>query len=39
METMDFGLIAEEGIECFVKGLEGQPIRLYYLFLLCVPHS
>ncbi len=31
METMDFGLIAgKEGIECFVKGLEGQPIRFYY---------
>jgi len=31
METMDFGLIAgRKGIECFVKGLEGQPIRFYY---------
>jgi adenine deaminase len=30
-ETMEFGLIAgRKGIECFVKGLEGQPIRLYY---------
>ncbi len=31
METIDFGLIAgREGIEYFVKGLEGQPIRFYY---------
>jgi adenine deaminase len=31
METMDVGLIAgREGIEYFVKGLEGQPIRFYY---------
>jgi adenine deaminase len=31
METIDFGLIAgKEGIEYFVKGLEGQPIRFYY---------
>ena len=31
METMDFGLIAgRKGIECLVKGLEGQPIRFYY---------
>jgi adenine deaminase len=31
METMDFGLISgKEGIECLVKGLEGQPIRFYY---------
>ncbi len=31
METIDFGLIAgKEGIECFVKGLEGQPIRFYH---------
>ena len=31
VETMDFGLIAgREGIGSFVKGLEGQPIRLYY---------
>jgi len=31
METMDFGLIAgRKGIECFVKRLEGQPIRFYY---------
>lgn len=31
METIDLGLIAgKEGIECLVKGLEGQPIRFYY---------
>ena len=31
METIDFGLIAgKEGIEYFVKALEGQPIRFYY---------
>ncbi len=31
LETMDFGLIAgKEGIECCVKGFEGQPIRFYY---------
>jgi adenine deaminase len=31
METMELGAIAgKEGIECFVKGLEEQPIRFYY---------
>jgi len=31
METIDFGLIAgREGMEYFVKGLEGHPIRFYY---------
>jgi adenine deaminase len=31
IETADFGLIAgKEGIEYFVKGIEGQPIRFYY---------
>lgn len=31
METIDFGLIAgREGMEYFVKGLEGQPVRFYY---------
>ncbi len=31
IETMDFGMIAgKEGIECLVKGLEGQPIRFYH---------
>ncbi len=31
METIDFALIAgKEGIEYFVKGIEGQPIRFYY---------
>ena len=31
METIDLGLISgKEGIESFVRGLEGQPIRFYY---------
>ena len=31
METIDFGLIVgEKGIEYFVRGLQGQPIRFYY---------
>jgi adenine deaminase len=31
METIDFGLIVgKEGIEYFVRGLQGQPIRFYY---------
>jgi adenine deaminase len=31
METMELGMISgKEGIEYFVKGLEGQPIRFYY---------
>ena len=31
METIDFGLIiGKEGIEYFVRGLRGQPIRFYY---------
>ncbi len=31
METMDLGMIAgREGMDYFVKGLEGQPIRFYY---------
>jgi len=31
METIDFGLIVgKKGIEYFVKGLGGQPIRFYY---------
>ncbi len=31
METMELGMIfGKEGIEYFVKGLEGQPIRFYY---------
>jgi len=31
METIDFGLIAgKKGIEYFVRGLRGQPIRFYY---------
>jgi adenine deaminase len=31
METIDLGLISgKEGIEYFVRGLEGQPIRFYY---------
>src|SRR4030042_4419157 len=31
METIDFGLIVgKKGIEYFVKGLQGQPIRFYY---------
>jgi adenine deaminase len=31
METMELGAIAgKEGIEYFVKGLKGQPIRFYY---------
>jgi len=30
-ETMELGTIAgKEGIECFVKGLEGQPLRFFY---------
>ena len=31
METIDLGLIfGKEGIEYFLRGLEGQPIRFYY---------
>jgi adenine deaminase len=31
METIDLGMIAgKEGMEYFIKGLEGQPIRFYY---------
>jgi len=31
METIDFGLIeGKKGIEYFVRGLRGQPIRFYY---------
>jgi len=31
METIELGLISgKEGIESFVRGLEGQPIRFYY---------
>ncbi len=31
METIDFGLIVgKKGIEYFVKGFQGQPIRFYY---------
>jgi adenine deaminase len=30
-ETIELGTIAgKEGIECFVKGLEGQPLRFFY---------
>ncbi len=30
-ETMEFGLVVgKDGIEYFVKGLEGQPLRFYY---------
>lgn len=31
METIDLGMITgKEGVEYFVKGLEGQPVRFYY---------
>ncbi len=31
METMEFGtILGKKGIEDFVKGLQGQPIRFYY---------
>jgi len=30
-ETMEFGLVAgKDGIEYFIKGLEGQPLRFYF---------
>ncbi len=30
-ETMELGtIVGKEGIECFVKGLEGQPLRFFY---------
>ena len=31
METMELGtIVGKKGIECLVKGFEGQPIRFYY---------